>query len=640
MSNTVLITGAGNGLGLEMALHLAGRGFQVFASHPDPAQAAQIEAAAAARRVRLQPLLLDVTDAESIAAAVAAAAGPSGRIDALVNNAGVSLRGYFEDCDDAEIRRVLDVNLFGAMAVTRAVLPLMRRARRGRIVFISSVGGQLASMARSAYCASKFALEGFAESLFQEVGPLGIAVSIVEPAIVRTERWGVNRGIARRAAEPESPYYAWFQRQEQLADALVRSSPTSPADVASTVARALSEARPRLRYVAGRRAALVLALRRYMPDRLFERLYFGAAIRHITRPTANDSGANNSGGGQLRRLIRAVGWRRALQAGAIRRLNQEIVGGYHLARVLTALLNVGLFDALAGQGRVDLAAFAEREGLRPEILSTLCDYLYASRFLDREGPYIRLSKRGRLALDGMRGSLDLLQGYDEVFGNLEPLLRGERRYGVDLVRRADYVAKGSGEVGKLLAFPLMAEALRRHGFRRVLDLGCGDGSFLIDLCQRLPEMRGYGVDIAPTAIAAGCRKVTELGLQGRIELMPGDIFELDGLAARLGDVQAITGVYVVHEFLGECGERLIELLSRLRAAFPGVPLVLCEVIAHSPDELRARPGPVKEIQLFHHLSNQRLASRAEWRGLFARAGYTHVEEDYLGFLRTAIFVAR
>jgi NAD(P)-dependent dehydrogenase (short-subunit alcohol dehydrogenase family) len=176
------------------------------------------------------------------------------------------------------------------MAVTRAVLPHMRAARQGRIVIISSVGGRIGSMAVSAYCATKFAQEGFGESLAQEVRPFNIHVSLVEPAIVKTERWNVNRGIANNALNPQSPYYAWFRQSERLSDRLVATSPTSPADVARTVHSVLVDRQPRLRYMVGRRAGLAVALRRYLPDQLFERLYFGTALRRVTSTDRRELG--------------------------------------------------------------------------------------------------------------------------------------------------------------------------------------------------------------------------------------------------------------------------------------------------------------------------------------------------------------
>jgi NAD(P)-dependent dehydrogenase (short-subunit alcohol dehydrogenase family) len=227
-------------------------------------------------------LQLDITDGASIEAAVRGVVDRSGGIFALVNNAGIGLRGYFEDLSDEEIRQVFDANVFGTMAVTREVLPHMRAARRGRIIIITSVGGRIGSLAVSAYCASKFAQEGFGESLAQEVVPFGIHVSLVEPAIIKTERWGLNRATAKGALTSESPYSAWFRESERLANRLVETSPTRPVDVARAVHRALSASRPKLRYVVGWRAGLVIALRRHLPGELFERLYFGEAVRRVT----------------------------------------------------------------------------------------------------------------------------------------------------------------------------------------------------------------------------------------------------------------------------------------------------------------------------------------------------------------------
>lgn len=282
MSDAVLVTGATSGLGLETAIYLAEHGFKVYATLPDLGERHALDEAVARRKVSLEVLKLDVTEPNTIVTAVSTALEQSGGIYGVVNNAGIALRGYFEDLLDEEIRRVFEVNVFGTMAVTRAVLPAMRQARRGRIVIITSVGGRLAAMAVSGYCASKFAQEGFGESLAQEVLPFGIHVSLVEPAITPTERFGPNRGYARRALDPASPYYAWFLQSQRLTDQLVATSPTRPIHVAQAVHQALTARRPRLRYVVGWRANLILTLRRYLPGELFERLYFGAAVRRVT----------------------------------------------------------------------------------------------------------------------------------------------------------------------------------------------------------------------------------------------------------------------------------------------------------------------------------------------------------------------
>jgi len=283
MTGSVLITGASTGLGLATAVYLAEQGFKVYASMRDLGKRTALDEAAAHRGVQLHVLQLDITKKDEIEKAVCTVVERSGGIHGLVNNAGIGLRGYFEDLSEEEIYRLFEVNVFGTMAVTRAALPHMRAARRGRIVIISSVAGRIGSPSGSAYCATKFAQEAFGESLAQEVVPFGVYVSLVEPAIIKTGRWGVNRGIAKGALDPESPYYAWFRETERLANWLVETSPVKPADVARAVHTALTARRPRLRYMVGRRAGLVVTLRRYLPGGLFERLYFGEVVRRVTR---------------------------------------------------------------------------------------------------------------------------------------------------------------------------------------------------------------------------------------------------------------------------------------------------------------------------------------------------------------------
>ena len=282
-TDVVLTTGASSGLGLEVAVHLAERGFRVCASMRDLSRGDALAAEARRRGVSLEMLQLDVRDQDSIDRAICHVIERYGRIDGLINNAGVQLRGFFEDLSDDEIRGLFDVNVFGTMAVTAAVLPHMRTARRGRIVIVTSIGGRIGAPALSAYCSSKFALEGFGEALALETRLFGVRVVLVAPAIVSTAIWGTNRGIAEAAADLRSPYSAWFTNTERLADQLVATSPTKPVDVASTVQHALTAPYPRLRYVVGWRAGMLVALRRYLPVALFERVYFGAAVRRVTR---------------------------------------------------------------------------------------------------------------------------------------------------------------------------------------------------------------------------------------------------------------------------------------------------------------------------------------------------------------------
>jgi len=279
----IVVTGTSTGLGLEMALHLAEHGFRVFATVRDLASQPHVLQAARERGVELDVLRLDLADPATIEAAVGAVVEEAGGIFGLVNNGGVGLRGAVEDCSEEEIRGVFETNVLGTIAVTQAVLPHMRAARCGRIVTITSVGGRVPGFGVSIYCSSKFAQEGLAEGLAQELAPLGIQSVIVEPGMIKTSRWADHRGTAAGAREPSSPYHDRFWASEAIADKIVERSRTSAADVARAVHLALTTEQPRLRYVVGRGASAAIFLRRHLPEPMFERLYSGGHLRRLER---------------------------------------------------------------------------------------------------------------------------------------------------------------------------------------------------------------------------------------------------------------------------------------------------------------------------------------------------------------------
>jgi NAD(P)-dependent dehydrogenase (short-subunit alcohol dehydrogenase family) len=294
--DAVVVTGSGTGIGLATSLHLAGRGFRVFATIRNADQDAEVHAAASERGVGIEILRLDLTDRSSITSAIAEVIERAGSIYGLVNNAGIGLRGCTEDCSEEEIRQLFETNVFGTIAVTQAVIPHMRAAGAGRIVTVASVGGRICGFGVTMYCASKFAQEGLGEGLAQELAPFGIQSVIVEPGIIKTPRWSA-RDTAARASDPDSPYRELFRAGEALAQKRVESTPTRPQDVARAVGEALTAKQPRLRYVVGRGAAVAIALRRYMPQSLFERLYFARGIRRLER---------QAGAGEPRSTAQAV----------------------------------------------------------------------------------------------------------------------------------------------------------------------------------------------------------------------------------------------------------------------------------------------------------------------------------------------
>jgi NAD(P)-dependent dehydrogenase (short-subunit alcohol dehydrogenase family) len=278
----VLVTGASSGIGLEIAVFLARQGYRVYATMRNLERRGELDAEAARHKVELDVLQLDITDEASIHEAVRTIAGRSGALYGLVNNAGAILRGYFEDVSDQELRGVFESNVFGTLALTRAVLPMMREARRGRVIIMSSTGGRLGSPGNSAYCASKFALEGFAECLLQEMVLFDVQVSLVEPGFVSTELFGRNRHIASRAMAADSPYRAWFQKLEQLTDDEVKSAVVTPTDVAKVVFEILEAKRPHLRYLVGTRGRFLINLRRYLPGEIFDHFWIREMTRRVT----------------------------------------------------------------------------------------------------------------------------------------------------------------------------------------------------------------------------------------------------------------------------------------------------------------------------------------------------------------------
>ena len=267
-------------------MHLAGQGMAVYATVRDPNHEEEVFKEAEARGVKVSVLRLDLTDHETVHAAVAKAADEAGGVFALINNGGIGLRGCIEDTTPEEIRRLFEANIVGTVEVTKAVLPYMREAKKGRIVTITSVGGRVSTYGVGLYCASKFAQEGMAEALYLEMAPFGLQSIIIEPGIIKTTRWDENRGEAVNAGNADSPYHRYFTQSEAIADQLVQRSKTTPTEVAVAVHKALTVENPKLRYVVGKPAAAVIMARRLLPNRLFERLYFGSFLRSIEKRAA------------------------------------------------------------------------------------------------------------------------------------------------------------------------------------------------------------------------------------------------------------------------------------------------------------------------------------------------------------------
>ncbi len=278
---TVLITGTSTGFGHVTTELLAARGWRVFATMRDLKRKDSLDRALknAGLAERVTFLQLDVTDPASIAAAVKSVLTQTGNtLDAVVHNAGVAVAGVLEDLPDADIRRVMETNFFGVLALTRALLPTFRAQGHGRIVFVSSQAALAGQPGNSIYAASKWALEGWAESLAYEVDPFGIDVVVIEPGPYRTEIWNSTQWVK----PPNSAYLPWLRQLQQGADWHQAKTSRDPKEVAAAIVNALEARRPRFRYQVGPFAKLDYFLRGKVPTRLIRR----GTTRYLGLPLA------------------------------------------------------------------------------------------------------------------------------------------------------------------------------------------------------------------------------------------------------------------------------------------------------------------------------------------------------------------
>ena len=344
---------------------------------------------------------------------------------------------------------------------------------------------------------------------------------------------------------------------------------------------------------------------------------------------------------QLLKAIQILGLRHLLKLNRAKCLAwDEIISGFYTTRTIQALFNVGFFDEMRKKGTVSIKSFATSKNLDKGILRSLCDSLVSLSILKKNGLGYLLDSKGELLVEVAPGWFYGSYGYEEVFHFLEALLKKEKAYGKDVERRPDFVARGSGEIEAKIDFPLAIDIITKGGFKKVLDLGCGEGTFLRELCKSNKEVTGHGVDLAPESIVQGRERVLQDGLQDRIQLAVLDISKMEKVPEYLQDIDAATIFFVLHEILYHGSDSVVETLQSFRNIFPGVPLIIFEAIRPSPEELRKKPGMAVQYLLQHEITQQKLARREEWKELFKKAGFSSIEERYLRFARTSIFTVR
>lgn len=258
--SVILVTGASTGIGQETALHMARKGHTVYASARNPGTADELKEKIAAENLDVKVLKLDLVDPVSITSAVAEVMQQSGRIDALVNNAGIGAGSAVEETPLDVVREIFETNYFGTVSVLRAVTPIMREQKGGRIVTVGSLAGRVVMGCHAHYSASKWAIEGLSEALAFEMAEFNVKVAIVEPGCVLTPIWGKGS-----LPEEVSPYQNSMDRLGRFFE-FGLGRPAMPADVAEAIAHAIESDKPHFRYPVGPDAVETIAARAKVTD--------------------------------------------------------------------------------------------------------------------------------------------------------------------------------------------------------------------------------------------------------------------------------------------------------------------------------------------------------------------------------------
>jgi len=266
MMKVAIVTGSSTGNGFETSLLLAKNGFYTYATMRNIDKSTRIKEIAKKDSLPLEVIQLDVTDDKSVIDTINVISNRQGRIDVLVNNAGYEHHGAVEELSIEEIKTQFETNFFGAVGVLKAVLPVMRKQRSGAIVNISSIGGRIGVPLNSAYVGSKFALEGFSESMKYELEGFGIKVILIEPGAVKTNYLD-NAKQAQMAMNPGSPYAEFSKKMSAgVKERFKEASSSSPYQVAEVILSAIKSEKPNTRYLVGNDAIAIKERRKNSSD--------------------------------------------------------------------------------------------------------------------------------------------------------------------------------------------------------------------------------------------------------------------------------------------------------------------------------------------------------------------------------------
>ncbi len=261
MGQVAVVTGANSGIGRAVAVHLATVGYEVYGTVRSESKAAKLLTMAEAAGAKLNLITMDIASDDSVRDGMAKILAQAGRVDVLVNNAGVGGNSVLEECPVSLYEEVMNVNVWGAVRCCQAVLPQMRERKSGTIINITSIAGRLAALAQSPYVASKWAFEGVSEALAQELAPFGIRVAIIEPGVTKSAIFAKNIDAPNSSGAYDDHYRRLFQFY-----ATGYANATDPLEVAKIIDHAITTDSPQLRYPCSWGGAEIAERRKTLPD--------------------------------------------------------------------------------------------------------------------------------------------------------------------------------------------------------------------------------------------------------------------------------------------------------------------------------------------------------------------------------------
>lgn len=319
---------------------------------------------------------------------------------------------------------------------------------------------------------------------------------------------------------------------------------------------------------------------------------------------------------------------------------QSIRNGYIRSHLIFAMHEVGVFDTLKNYNNLTSDEIAKKNNLNSILLKGVLNFLYhADKILIKKDNKFSLTPFGRknLFTDALLTmSFGAVGAYSCILTELVPSLRNEKKYGVDYIRSGDLIAKGSYYTGRK-NYPWVIENMKKLGIKKVADLGCGSADVLISLCEEDKNLKGVGVDISHDALKEAKTRISQKGFDNRISLVQGDLYKPETFSKKLSDVDGFNAIMVMHEFLRDGKEKVIQMFKDMKKEFKGKYFFLGEFDCLEDKEYQELPYPDRIHFLFyqhiiHPLTWQGLGHQEDWMEIFEKANIELVKmEDKLNF---------